>query len=132
MPTGAPLDLKRTYLHFTRAHDIETYDVGPTFWDDLTSQRLRLSGRMAGCVHLTPGSLDHWERHPDGDEFLLLLSGAVTLVLEEPFGRRDVPLKAGEAFVVPKGIWHTFQIAQAGDLVFATAGEGSEHRPAST
>jgi len=129
MPSGA-MDLKRTYLHFTRTHDIEAYEAGPKFWDDLISRRLHLGGRLVGCVHLAEGPLDHWERHPDGDEFLLLLSGAVTIVLDEPSGRRDVPLTAGEAFVVPKGVWHTFVVAAAGDLVFATAGEGTNHRPA--
>jgi mannose-6-phosphate isomerase-like protein (cupin superfamily) len=126
---GGAIDLKRTYLHFTRTHDIERYDAGPEFWDELRARRLRLDGRLVGCVHLEQGPLDHWERHPDGDEFLLLLSGAVTIVLEEATGRHAVPLKAGEACVVPKGVWHTFQIAEAGDLVFATAGEGTDHRP---
>ncbi len=128
MPHGA-IDLTRTYLHFTRTHDIESYDAGPRFWDDLIARRLRLDGRLVGCVHLAEGPLDHWERHPHGDEFLLLLSGAVTIALEEPSARRGVPLRAGEAFVVPKGVWHTFQVAQAGDLMFATAGENTEHRP---
>ena len=130
MSTDA-IDLKRTHLHFTREHDIERYETGPQFWDNLKARRLRLEGRLVGCVHLEEGPLDHWERHPDGDEFLLLLSGAVTIVLEEASGHRDVPLKAGEACVVPRGTWHTFQTAKAGDLLFATAGENTEHRPVS-
>ncbi|WP_119303339.1 cupin domain-containing protein [Dongia deserti] len=128
MPKGA-IDLKRTFLHFTRGHDIERYEANPQFWSDLIARRLRLDGRLVGCAHLETGPLDHWERHPDGDEFLLLLSGRATIILEEPSGRRDAPLKAGEAFIVPKGVWHTFQIEEEGDLLFATAGENTEHRP---
>jgi mannose-6-phosphate isomerase-like protein (cupin superfamily) len=127
MPAGA-IDLKRTYLHFTQTHGIDIHEAGPAFWDDLMSERLRLSGRLVGCVRLEPGQLDHWERHPAGDEFLLLLSGTITIVLDEGAGQRDVSLKAGEAFVVPKGVWHTFVTAEAGDLMFATAGDGTEHR----
>lgn len=82
-------------------------------------------------MHLEKGSLDRWERHPDADQFLPPLSGAVTVILEELPGRRAAPLKAGEARVVPKGVWHTFRMAEAGDLLFAAAGENTEHRPAS-
>jgi mannose-6-phosphate isomerase-like protein (cupin superfamily) len=126
------IDLKRTYLHFTQAHGIDPYDAGAQFWDDLMSERLRLTGRLVGCTRMSRGRLDHWECHPAGDEFLLLLSGAVTIVLEHADGQRRVHLQPGEAFVVPQGVWHTFEIAAEGDLIFATAGDGTEHRPAGT
>jgi hypothetical protein len=103
--TGA-IDLKRTYLHFTQAHGIDPYDAGAQFWDDLMSERLRLTGRLVGCMRMSNGRLDHRERHPAGDEFLLLLSGEVTIVLDEAQGQRRVRLQAAEAFVVPKGVWH--------------------------
>jgi mannose-6-phosphate isomerase-like protein (cupin superfamily) len=122
------LDLRQTHLHFADGHEIERYQVGPQFWADLKSKKLRLSGRLVGCVHLKEGPLDHWERHQKGDEFLLLMSGRCTIVLDEPEGRHDIALEAGEAFVVPKGVWHTFQVAVAGDLVFATPADGTDHR----
>ena len=128
--TSGAVDLKRTFLHFTRSHEIEAHQAGDRFWADVMSKRLRLDGRLIGCVPLKTGPLDHWERHPDGDEFLLVLSGAMTVVLEEGSGRREVPVKAGEAFVVPTGVWHTFLVSEPGELIFATAGNGSEHRPA--
>ena len=122
------LDLSKTFLHFTEGHAIERFEVGPEFWADLMSEKLHLTGRMVGCVRLNEGPLDHWERHPAGDEFLLLLSGRCTIVLDEPAGRREVALQAGQAFVVPKGVWHTFLTREAGDLLFATAGDGTDHR----
>lgn len=125
------LDLRQTYLHFTAGHDIERFEVGPQFWADLMSEKVRLTGRLVGSVRLAEGPLDHWERHPQGDEFLLMLSGRCTIVLDEPAGRREVVLRAGEAFVVPKGVWHTFETQEAGDLMFATAGDGTDHRPVS-
>jgi len=38
-------------------------------------------------------------------------------------------LKAGEAFVVPRGRWHRLNVIEAGEVVFMTPGEGTEHKP---
>lgn len=41
-------------------------------------------------------------RHPDTDEFFLVLSGELTIRLED----REVALEEGDAFVVPRGALH--------------------------
>lgn len=124
------LNLQRTFLHFTKAHGIDAYQAGPKFWADLTSGKLRLDGRLVGSARLRKGRLDHWEMHPKGDEFLMLLSGAMTLVLEQRGGKVSrIRMKRGQACIVPKGLWHTFEIAVPGELMFATAGDGTAHRP---
>jgi mannose-6-phosphate isomerase-like protein (cupin superfamily) len=46
------------------------------------------------------------ERHLDGDEVLYLISGALRLILELEHGADEVVLRAGEAVIVPKGVWH--------------------------
>jgi mannose-6-phosphate isomerase-like protein (cupin superfamily) len=46
------------------------------------------------------------ERHLDADEVLYLISGAFRLSLELDDGPTEIPLKAGEAVIVPQGIWH--------------------------
>src|SRR5262245_40066559 len=48
-----------------------------------------------------------WEMHPAGDEFLYVIEGALELaLLEDATPKRMVP-SAGEAIVVPRGIWHS-------------------------
>ena len=42
-----------------------------------------------------------WEMHPEGDEFVYLLSGEVELTLELPGGLQKVPLRGRGAVVVP-------------------------------
>jgi len=46
------------------------------------------------------------ERHLDADEVLYLISGAFRLSLEVDGGREEVLVKAGEAVIVPQGVWH--------------------------
>ena len=44
--------------------------------------------------------------HPAGEEVVYLLSGAIDLVLDGADGERIVPLRDGEAYIVPRGTWH--------------------------
>jgi mannose-6-phosphate isomerase-like protein (cupin superfamily) len=43
-----------------------------------------------------------WHKHDETDDFFLVLSGRMTIQLRD----RDVELRAGELFVVPRGIEH--------------------------
>lgn len=70
-----------------------------------------------------------WEMHPYGDETIVLLSGAVTLVLQQQEGEQWVPLtQVGQAVVVPQHIWHTAKTTVHSKLLFITPGEGTEHK----
>lgn len=70
-----------------------------------------------------------WERHPDGDEVLILLSGRFDVVLDEDSGERVVALTPGKSVVVPQGVWHRMVIHEPGELLFLTPGDTTEHRP---
>jgi mannose-6-phosphate isomerase-like protein (cupin superfamily) len=43
-----------------------------------------------------------WHSHPDTDDFFLVLQGEIDIQLRD----RTVTLKAGEMFIVPKGVEH--------------------------
>jgi mannose-6-phosphate isomerase-like protein (cupin superfamily) len=43
-----------------------------------------------------------WHSHPDTDDFFLVLKGRLTIQLRD----RNVELKPGELFVVPRGVEH--------------------------
>jgi mannose-6-phosphate isomerase-like protein (cupin superfamily) len=43
-----------------------------------------------------------WHDHADTDEVFIVLDGAMTIHLRDG----DVPLRAGELFVIPKGVEH--------------------------
>ena len=69
------------------------------------------------------------EMHPDADELLYLLSGRIRVRLELEDGDRDVELTAGQAVVVPRGIWHQIYVDEPGQLLNVTPGPGGQHRP---
>jgi mannose-6-phosphate isomerase-like protein (cupin superfamily) len=120
------LDLETTYL-FLDGPRAKAVSVGLDFWQTI-DQRDDLAGRMVG-VFRYDASWDSWEVHPDGDEIVMLLSGAVDLVLDEPGGERIVSLRDRAAAIVPAGVWHTATVLAPAEALHITRGEGTRHRP---
>lgn len=75
----------------------------------------------------THAAWPNWEMHPNGDEFIFQVSG-VTEFIVEGFSV-PVTLVAGQFIIVPKGHWHTANCMRAGEAVYITNGEGTQHRP---
>jgi hypothetical protein len=70
-----------------------------------------------------------WEMHPNGDEIVCLLAGAVTFMLEGNEGTQAIELNEGGAYViVPKDTWHTAKVRRPSRMLSITAGEGTQHR----
>jgi len=133
------LDPLQTYLLLETDGTAVPLPGGETFWTQLMSGRPTDAGvqRLMGATHgrlLSAIPMDedwtNWERHPAGDEILFLVSGELTLVLEEDGEERFLELKAGKLAIVPRGVWHTARMSTACVLLALTDGLGTEHRPA--
>lgn len=61
-----------------------------------------------------------WERHPNGDELVQIVAGAVTLHLMTEEGLQSFALKAGMLAIVPQGTWHRFAAPEGVSLMTAT------------
>jgi mannose-6-phosphate isomerase-like protein (cupin superfamily) len=124
------LDPFATFVHLHASGAATEAPRTPTFWRDLVSGN---GDRVVGAVHgraATDFHPDECEMHPHGDELLCLLSGAIDVVLEEPGGERTVALRAGQVFVVPRGVWHRLVLRAPADLLFVTPPAGTELRRA--
>jgi mannose-6-phosphate isomerase-like protein (cupin superfamily) len=64
-----------------------------------------------------------WHVHEHTDEFFLVIDGQFDITLREPDGReRTVGLRAGDIFVVPKGIEHKPSSPGGAILMFEPSG----------
>ena len=124
-----PFDLRHTFAHL-KATGAEPVPTGPDFWAELVSRDRNYPGRLAMILPMT-ADFPHWERHPAGEELIVMLSGACTLILETAAGETRTHLEAGKAVLVPTGVWHRAEILEPGEALFVTEGEGSEHKPLS-
>ncbi len=126
-------DLTSTYVHLGLG---SAATVLPDFtWTQecVESYRKRFAcdgneGRLV-CIVAQGETWDSWERHPAGEEVVVLLSGRVDLVQDLDGVEHVVALRPGEAAVNPTGIWHTARVHEPGLALFITPGEGTEHKP---
>lgn len=108
---------------------IEAADAG--LYHRLTRDYQDFKGHELISCHEFNEDWSSWEKHPNGDEVVILLSGEVTLVLQTEDGRESVQLKEqGGYVVVPKNVWHTALTRVETKLLFITPGQGTDHKSA--
>lgn len=125
---NAPFSLGSTYIHLRSDDSALAMQGGDKFWAGIAQRNDLDTGRLMGITAQSK-DWDHSERHPAGDEILVLLSGELELVIDTDAGERRNVVKAGETFVMPKGLWHRGIVRAPGELMFITPGAGTEHRP---
>jgi mannose-6-phosphate isomerase-like protein (cupin superfamily) len=126
MTEGFSLD--STYIHLRPDESALAMEGGARFWAGIASRRDLDQGRLMGATTQN-ADWNHWERHPAGDEILVLLSGAMELVLDREGVEERATLGPGQTFIVPRGVWHRGIVKKPGELMFLTPGAGTEHRP---
>ncbi len=126
-------DLASTFVHLGRggtATPLPEFAWSPGYLEAYEA-RFRADGdegRLV-CVTEEQATWDSWERHPSGDEVVVLLSGRVDVIQEIDGAERVVELRAGHAMVNPHNVWHTTRVHEPGTALFITPGAGTEHRP---
>ena len=126
-------DLSETFIHLgagATATPLPDFEWSPEY---LAAYNERFSGdaeegRLV-CVLRQDATWDSWERHPAGEEVVVLLSGRVDVVQEVDGAERVVKLRPGEALINPAGVWHTARVHEPGVALFITPGRGTEARP---
>jgi mannose-6-phosphate isomerase-like protein (cupin superfamily) len=129
MATRPTIDPVASLIHLGRSGQAHALRCTAGIWREL---KLKDGDRIVGVIRgRVPADFhaDHWEIHPAGDELLMLLSGEVDLILEQRPRDRRIRLRAGKAFIVPRGRWHRFVIRRPCKLLFCTPACGTRHKP---
>ena len=126
--TIGAFSLDGTYIHLRPDESALALEGGAKFWAGIADRHDLDHGRLMGTTNQN-ADWDHWERHPAGDEILVLLSGELEIVLDTDGGEQRAVVKSGQTFIVPAGVWHRGIVKKAGQLMFITPGAGTEHRP---
>jgi mannose-6-phosphate isomerase-like protein (cupin superfamily) len=109
--------------------DLEFYgDRTPTTTDD------EMPGAFAVLSDYRDGGIfvghwagaSEWERHPVGDEIVMVVDGATTMFLIIDGAEHAVELGPGEMVVVPQGTWHRFETIDRVEVLTVTP-QPTEH-----
>src|SRR3954447_16673120 len=109
-----PFELSTTHVHLglgARATPIPDFEWTAEFLDRYVAEHAA-DGDEGRLVLMGSGdtSWTSWERHPAGEELVVVTSGRLTLVQEIAGGERRTELCAGQAIVNPRNVWHTADI----------------------
>ena len=124
-------DLATTFVHLDPEGGAEPLRVSRSFF---ASPRSGEYARLVGAFDFASDADLHssmQEIHPQADELLLVVSGALDVVLEGDDAERTVPLEAGQAAIVPRGVWHRLVMRRPGRLVFINNRRDMQSRRAS-
>jgi len=100
--------------------------VTPDPYERLERDYENFAGHLLVASHSFKEDWPTWEVHPAGDEFVILVSGDVDLVLAKKEGDEIVRMnKPGTFVIVPRNTWHTARVRRPSIMMFITPGEGT-------
>lgn len=105
---------------------LEDRELKADFYEALGRDYNEFRDHVLVSAHHFDSDWPTWEKHPAGDELVLLLAGSAELVLLEAGDERVVPLADTGAYVrVPADTWHTARVGESAHMLFITPGEGT-------
>ena len=123
------LDPQDRYVRLDADGSAEPLPGGDAFWSLPPAEADQIGNGWLVSEYQFSADWPTWEMHPNGDEFVYLLSGSVELLLEHDDGVRVVAITERGAVIVPRGIWHTARVHAPSRMLHVTRGAGTETRP---
>ena len=122
------IDLTSHYVYLDAAGAAATVTGGDAFWSQSPEDLEQYGRGWLVSEYEFATDWPQWEMHPGADEIVRLMSGAAELHLEWPTGIQIVKMLAGDAYVIPKGAWHTVKVVEPCRMLHITMGAGTQHR----
>jgi quercetin dioxygenase-like cupin family protein len=129
-----PIDQEALVSHFERInmsgqHIAISRELKMTVHAARRGPEPRTDGLTVGIVEMTRDAPHGGEMHPDGDEFVCVLAGSVSVTSDS--ASEPITLGPGEACVIPRGEWHRVHLLEPTRLLHITPGPRGAHRPVS-
>ena len=124
--TMTKFNIAREFVVLSPKKVAHSHVNSPDFYEQLGTRYGDFKGHELIALHEFQEDWPSWEVHPNGDEIVVLLSGAATFLLKLNDSKREIGLsEPGDSVIVPRGVWHTARIAKPTSVLFITPGEGT-------
>ena len=119
---------RSTLLHLPDGLDLRFLNVTDAYWEHQAEHDELATGRIMSVFDYTE-TWTWWERHPDGDEFVHVITGDVDFLLDDGQKQRSARLSSGDGTIVPRGAWHRAVVHRPSTMLFVTPTPArTEHR----
>ena len=119
---------QHTYVHLAENGAARTFSAAD-FWQLPEGESAQHGQGWLVSEYVFVEDWPTWEMHPEGDEFVYLLSGAVELLLDRDGSIERIAVDGTGAVVVPRGVWHTARVRAPSRMLHVTRGAGTQTRP---
>ncbi len=121
-------DFTENYVSLNDKGDIESHNGGDEFWS-LSGEDLDKIGKnwLITEFHFEE-DWKSWEMHPNGEEIVYLLSGAMDLIMEKDENRRTIELRGKGLVIIPRNTWHTAKVFAPSNMLVITLGKETRIR----
>jgi hypothetical protein len=96
----------KTYVSLSGDGTSRQFPGGAAFWSLPMQELERVGGTWLVTEHECSENWPSWEIHPNADEFVYLIDGAATLLLEQGTAIREIDIVGGNAVVVKGNVAH--------------------------
>lgn len=120
--------LQDTSVILSPSLGLQAKALGPNFYDEIESVFNGFHQHVLISQHTFDADWPSWEKHPAGDEQVILISGSAEFALFQTGVEQVTPLTSpGDYLIVPRNVWHTARILERTTCLFITPGEGTMH-----
>lgn len=100
-----PAQIFSSFVVMNGNFDTDTVALTDTLYAELDQKYNGFAGRLLIAGHEFEEDWPTWEVHPKGDEFVILLSGVVDMILASDAGDKAVHMsEPGSFVVVPRAV----------------------------
>ncbi|WP_448549366.1 cupin domain-containing protein [Thalassotalea fusca] len=114
------VDLTKATLLIKNDNSVHSGEIEP--WASSDSK-----GMTVGLATMEGSAPHNGERHNDGDEIIIVVSGKITIESDSN-PASCLELRSGDSCIIRKGEWHKVNVIEKAQLVYITPSFNNEHR----